>query len=139
MTRRILGQFVGMVTLAFAVTGYAKDIRMVAPIIPPHFDGQGTGRLGDVIKATLAKCGNTVQFTMVPFGRHWKEYRDSTSFDGLATAEADQAFPGFSTKPFMHLQDGATVMAMKGLQGITTVAELRGKRVVAFPDARQIL
>jgi hypothetical protein len=57
----------------------------------------------------------------------------------LATAEADQAFAGFSTKPFMHLQDGATVMATKSLQGISTIAELRGKRVVAFPDAREIL
>ena len=126
-------------TLVLTIAANAKDIHMVAPNIPPHFDEQGKGRIGDVIKATLARCGHDVRFTMVPFGRHWKEYRNTSNIDGLATAEADQTFPGFSTLPFMHLQDGATVMAAKGLQNIKTVAELHGKRVVAFPDARKIL
>jgi polar amino acid transport system substrate-binding protein len=139
MTRKLLGNFCGVAALMLAVTANAKEIHMVAPIIPPHFDEQGKGRIGDVIKAALAKCGYQLRFTMVPFGRHWKEYRDSSDLDALATAEADQTFPGFSTLPFMNLQDGATVMATKGLQGIGSVAELQGKHVVAFPDARQIL
>ncbi len=75
---------------------------------------------------------------MVPFGRHWKDYADNTSFDGLATAEADQTFPGYSTKPFIHLQDGATVLGGR-LSTITSVEELRGMRVVAFPAADRIL
>lgn len=139
MMRKLFGCFCVAVTLVMATTANAKDIHMVAPIIPPHFDDQGHGRIGDVIKATLASCGYNVRFTLVPFGRHWKEYRDSDNFDGLATAEADQTFPGYSTLPFMRLQDGATVMGAKGLQEIRTVAELRGKHVVAFPDARKIL
>ena len=139
MLRGKFSSLCGALTLVLTITANAKDIQMVAPIIPPHFDEQGKGRIGDVIKATLARCGHNVSFTMVPFGRHWKEYQDTSNIDGLATAEADQTFPGFSTLPFMHLQDGATVMATKGLQGIKTVAELQGRRVVAFPDARKIL
>jgi polar amino acid transport system substrate-binding protein len=117
----------------------AKELRMIAPIIPPHFDKDGTGRIGDVVRSVLERCGHSVKFTMVPFGRHWKDYADNESFDGLATAEADQVFPGYTTKPFMHLQDGATVAANSGLGGITSIEQLRGKRIVAFPDADKIL
>jgi ABC-type amino acid transport substrate-binding protein len=122
-----------------SVGASANDIHMVAPNIPPHFNHMGNGRIGDVIRATLARCGHQVRFTMVPFGRHWKEYKDSTAFDGLATAEAGQSFPGFSTRPFMHLQDGATVMAARGLQEVSTVSDLKGRHVVAFPNASEIL
>lgn len=128
---------VALTLLPFAAAG--AELRMVAPIIPPHFDEQGQGRVGDVIRASLARCGHHVDFTMVPFGRHWKDYQDTTDFDGLATAEADQEFRGFSTRPFMHLQDGATVLARAPLKDITSVAELHARHVVAFPSARQIL
>lgn len=117
----------------------AADLHMIAPNIPPHFDEVGNGRIGDVIKATLKACGHTVSFTMVPFGRHWKDYVDNEAFDGLATAEADQEFPGFTTKPFIHLQDGATILIGSGLEQVTSVEELHGKRIVAFPNAHEIL
>lgn len=118
---------------------HAKDVRMIAPNIPPHFGADGRGRIGDVVRAVLERCGHGVRFTMVPFGRHWKDYGDNDAFDGLATAEADQRFPGYTTKPFMHLQDGATVVAGRGLDAITSVDRLGGKRVVAFPNADKIL
>lgn len=117
----------------------SKDLRLIGPNIPPHFDADGRGRIADVVRKTLERCGHSVNFTMVPFGRHWKDYTDNTSFDGLATAEADQKFPGYTTKPFMHLQDGATVVADQGLASITSVDQLRGKRIVAFPEADKIL
>jgi hypothetical protein len=117
----------------------AAVLEIIAPKIPPHFDEQGDGRIGDVIRAALEACGHTVSFTMVPFGRHWKDYVDNETFDGLATAEADQTFPGFTTKPFIHLQDGATVLAGTGLGRLTSVEDLHGKRVVTFPDADKIL
>jgi polar amino acid transport system substrate-binding protein len=117
----------------------AKELRMIAAIVPPHFDKDGTGRIGDVVRSVLERCGHSVKFTMVPMGRNWKDYSDNESFDGMATAEADQVFPGYTTKPFMYLQDGAFVAANSGLGGITSVEQLRGKRIVAFPDADKIL
>lgn len=134
-----IGRVSTVIVLMFCAAAHAREVHIVAPTIPPHFDEQGKGRIGDVVRATLTRCGHEMHFTMVPFGRHWKEYQDSASFDGLATAEADQTFPGFSTLPFMHLQDGATVMAKRGLQAITSVSELKDRHVVAFPNARQIL
>ena len=53
-----------------ASTARAAELQIIAPNIPPHFDEQGNGRIGDVIAATLKACGHTVSFTMVPFGRH---------------------------------------------------------------------
>lgn len=117
----------------------AKALHLIAPQIPPHFDDRGRGRIGDVIRAVLERCGHTVRFTMVPFGRHWSDYKTHESYDGLATAEADQVFPGFTTNPFIHLQDGATVIDGRGLQGIVRVEQLAGKRIVTFPNADEIL
>lgn len=130
---------IGLVAPLAASGVEARELRMIAPLIPPHFDEEGKGRIGDVIRATLDACGHDVAFTMVPFGRHWKDYEDYETFDGLATAEADQTFPGFTTRPFIHLQDGATVHGGNGLDAITSVDELHGRHIVAFPNADTIL
>lgn len=124
---------------AGAGTAQARELNMIAPEIPPHFDKNGRGRVGDVIRLALERCGHSVRFTVVPFGRHWKDYVDDPSFDGLATAEADQTFPGHSTRPFMHLQDGATVRTGSGLEAITKADQLAARKVVAFPAADKIL
>ncbi len=133
---------VGIVVSGLMIIGcnaQAKDILMIAPLIPPHFDEQGNGRIGDVIQATLAECGHTVRFEIVPFGRHWKNYNDYSKYDGLATAEADQVFPGFTTRPFHHLQDGAMVLENSDLAKIQNVYELKDKRIFSFPKADKIL
>ena len=54
----------------------SKELQMIAPEIPPHFDVQGRGRIGDVISAVLTRCGHQVKFTVVPFGRHWHDYKE---------------------------------------------------------------
>ncbi len=139
-TRIILRLLSAMLLAATGVIeSEAREIHMIAPEIPPHFDKSGRGRIADVVRAGLEKCGHRVRFTMVPFGRHWKDYVDDASFDGLATAEADQTFPGHSTKPFMRLQDGATVRGSGGLEAIVSVNQLKAMRVVAFPAADKIL
>ena len=125
--------------MAMTTSLSAKDIHMIAPIIPPHFDDTGKGRIGDIVTRALNDCGHRVRFTMVPFGRHWKDYTDDEAFDGLAIAEADQAFPGHTTIPFIHLQDGATVLVGSGLENIQSVEELAGMRVVTYPNAETIL
>ena len=137
----IPGAILGLAISTFAgiSPADAKELHLIAPNIPPHFDDQGRGRIGDVIRAVLERCGHTVRFTMVPFGRHWNDYKKNESYDGLATAEADQVFPGFTTNPFIHLQDGATVIDGAGLEGIVKVEQLAGKRIVAFPNAHEIL
>jgi hypothetical protein len=128
-----------VLALASTIESEARDLHLIAPEIPPHFDANGRGRVADVVRAALDRCGHRVRFTIVPFGRHWKDYVDQPSFDGLATAEADQTFPGHSTKPFIRLQDGATVLGESGLAAVTSVDQLKGMRVVAFPAADKIL
>ena len=118
----------------------SKELQMIAPEIPPHFDVQGRGRIGDVISAVLTRCGHQVKFTVVPFGRHWHDYKGKKQYDGLATAEANQIFPGYTTKPFINLQDGATVLAArKELKNIKAISALAGKHIVSFPSAPEIL
>lgn len=137
---RKLARYAATALAIFLSHGAASDsIRMVAPLIPPHFQEDGSGRIADVVSSALSDCGHQVEFVLVPFGRHWEDYRSDESLDGLATAEADQVFPGTTTQPFMHLQDGATVAAHSELSGITSAQQLAGKRVVAFPGADGIL
>ena len=116
-----------------------NEILMIAPLIPPHFDKNGNGRIGDVIKRVMSDCGYKLRFEMVPFGRHWKDYRDFEKYDGLATAEGKQTFKGFSTIPFHHLQDGAIVLKYSDLKNIKSITDLKGKNVIAFPNADRIL
>lgn len=125
--------------IAATTMAHGRELRMVAPEIPPHFDKSGHGRIADVVREALERCGHSVRFTLVPFGRHWKDYVDRGQFDGLATAEADQTFPGHSTKPFIDLHDGATVRVDSGLASISAATELEGRRIVAFPSADKIL
>lgn len=138
MQKLFFGIFIGMLSLMAAGSCHAMEIRMIAPVIPPHFDEQGGGRIGDIISTVMKHCGHSVSYRMVPFGRHWDDYRNQ-DIDGLATAEADQKFPGYSTKPFVHLQDGATVLVGSGLENATTIDDFAGKRIISFPNAQKIL
>jgi len=122
-----------------AAPAQSRSLQMIAPDIPPHFDSEGKGRIADVVRAVLDRCGHNARFAIVPFGRHWKDYPSTPHYDGLATAEADQEFPGYSTKPFMRLQDGATVLSDRNLESIVSAEELAGSNVVAFPAADKIL
>ena len=117
----------------------AAEVHMIVPNIPPHFDEQGNGRIGDVIQESLRACGHEVSFTVVPFGRHWKDYVDDNTYDALATAEADQTFPGTATLPFMHLQDGATVLRDSGLEDAVEISRFHDVDITAFPNADKIL
>ena len=125
--------------LGVAVAASAAELRFVAPDIPPHFEPGEKGRIGEPLALALAQCGHRARLELLPFGRHWKTYAEDARYDALATAEGDQRFPGFSTEPFMHLQDGATVLVHGGMGEVGNVSELEGKRVIAFPDARKIL
>lgn len=130
-----------IVALSWMVVGAGqapREIHMVAPVIPPHFDEQGGGRIGDIISTVMKRCGHSVTWHMVPFGRHWEDYRNQ-EIDGMATAEADQEFPGYTTKPFIHLQDGATVLQGSGLESATTIDSFAGKHIISFPNAQKIL
>lgn len=138
MRELVLGTFVGLLLFMAVGPGQAKEIAMIAPIIPPHFDDQGSGRIGDVISAVMKHCGHSVTSNMVPFGRHWADYKEQ-EFDALATAEADQEFPGYTTKPFIHLQDGASVVEGSGLENAVAVESFAGKRIISFPGAQKIL
>lgn len=132
-----------IIGLAFCISqvgaASAIEIKMIVPNIPPHFNEQGNGRIGDVIRETLRTCGHEVSFTAVPFGRHWKDYVDNEGYDALGTAEAEQTFPGTSTLPFMNLQDGATVLMKSGLDDAVGINDLFARRIVAFPNADKIL
>jgi polar amino acid transport system substrate-binding protein len=138
MKKFYLGIIVGLLSFMLAGSCYTKEIRMVAPIIPPHFDEVGAGRIGDIISTVMKRCGHSVTYLMVPFGRHWSDYKNH-DIDGLATAESDQVFPGYSTKPFIHLQDGATVIDGNGLENAISINDFTGKRIIGFPNAQEIL
>ena len=68
-----LALFIGLVSAALPAA--ARPVTILAPELPPMMAADGTGREASIIKETLAACGHEAHFKVVPFGRHWNDYR----------------------------------------------------------------
>ncbi|MCP5425245.1 MAG: ABC transporter substrate-binding protein [Gammaproteobacteria bacterium] len=114
------------------IRAHAKEVHIIGPQFPPQIDETGEGRIGDIIRATLLKCGYGVRFTIVPFGRHWRDYRDHADYDGLAIVDEGQELPGTPTRVFQHLQNGVVVLSDASAPKIGSLDDLRGHHFVSF-------
>ena len=96
-----LGLFIGIVSAALPAT--ARPVTILAPELPPMMTADGTGREASILKETLAACGHEVHFKVVPFGRHWNDYRDGVQaggqVDAVTTVPAGMEMPGFRSVP----------------------------------------
>jgi len=72
MRNLVVGTFLGLLSFMAVWPGQAKEIAMIAPIIFPHFDDRGRGRIGDVISAVMKHCGHSVTFND-PLPLNWSD------------------------------------------------------------------
>ncbi len=132
--------FIGLVSAALPAA--ARPVTILAPELPPMMNTDGTGREASIIKETLAACGQEAHFKVVPFGRHWNDYRDGVQVgkqvDAVTTVPAGMEMPGFRSVPYIHYQNGASVLKSSGLT-VRSLAELAGKRVITFSGAPDVL
>ncbi|PWC34594.1 ABC transporter substrate-binding protein [Azospirillum sp. TSO35-2] len=98
----------------------------------------GTGREASIIGEAFAACGHQVRFKVVPFGRHWADFRDGAPADAVSTVPAGVDLPGERSVPYILYQNGASVLKSSGLR-VGSLADLAGKRVITFAGAPDVL
>jgi ABC-type amino acid transport substrate-binding protein len=132
--------------IGMALPAAARPVTVLAPELPPMVSADGTGREATIIKEALAGCGHEVRFKVVPFGRHWNDYRDSVQaggqgavqVDAVSTVPAGVEMPGARSAPYILYQNGASVLTSSGLN-VQSLADLAGKRVITFSGAPDVL
>lgn len=147
-TRLAAGAAAFAALVAMALPAAARPVTVLAPELPPMMTADGTGREASIITETLAACGHEVRFKVVPFGRHWNEYRDNAQapgqgqgggqVDAVSTVPAGMEMPGSRSVPYILYQNGASVLAGSGLT-VRSLADLAGKRVITFSGAAEVL
>ncbi|WP_042696723.1 ABC transporter substrate-binding protein [Azospirillum sp. B506] len=121
----------------------ARPVTVLAPELPPMMSADGTGREASIITETLAACGHETHLKVVPFGRHWNDFRDSAQgtgqgVDAVSTVPEGMALPGSRSAPYILYQNGASVLQSSGLK-VQSLADLAGKRVITFAGAPDVL
>ncbi len=116
----------------------ARPVTVLAPELPPMMSADGIGREASIIGETLAACGHQVRFKVVPFGRHWNEFRNGAAVDAVATVPAGMAMPGARSVPYILYRNGASVLKSSGL-AVRSLADLAGKRLITFAGAPDVL
>ncbi|MBP2300570.1 substrate-binding periplasmic protein [Azospirillum picis] len=121
-----------------AAPASARPVTVLAPELPPMMAADGTGREASIIAETLAACGHQAQFKVVPFGRHWIDFRGGAAVDAVTTVPDGMEMPGSRSVAYIRYQNGASVLKSSGLT-VRTLADLAGKRVVTFAGAPDVL
>lgn len=134
----------------------AEPLRIAAPALPPMVVLEGTGHEQKILTETLGRCGFEPRFVLFPFGKHWQAYAapdqdrggvagqaagtaaDDARFDAVSTVPPDLSLPGARSADYIWYQNGVTVLDTSGFRPVS-LADLAGRRVIAFADARKIL
>ncbi len=139
-----VGLALGLLGLLFlagvchAGTAMARAVTVLVPEVPPMVFPDGTGREASIIGEALAACGHQAVFKVVPFGRHWIDFRDGAAVDAVSTVPEGMAMPGARSVPYILYQNGASVLKTSGLR-VSSLADLAGKRIITFAGAPDVL
>ncbi|MBU2953727.1 amino acid ABC transporter substrate-binding protein [Marinobacter sp. F3R08] len=91
-----------------------------------------------MVLATFKECGFKARFTMQPYERHARTYRDRPEFDAVMTAPLFWDLPGFATSAYIWYQPGAFYNHSR-LGNVETLADLEGLHVVTFRGGINVL
>ena len=123
-----------------------KTINIVAGLIPPEMNRDGTGREADIIRTalTLGSSGEPgvkaakVRFFVEPFALHWHSYDIDKRFDAVSTVPGVVKIDGYKSMFYIMYRNGIGVLRDRE-SPVTSLEQLKGKRVVAFPGAWNVL
>lgn len=116
----------------------ARELTILTPELPPMMTADGKGREASIVSESLARCGHTAAFRVVPMGRHWIDFRDGGIGDAVTTVPLGMDMPGARSVPYILYQNGASVLKKSGLR-ISSLADLKGMRVISFVGAVDVL
>lgn len=108
---------------------------LVAVSIPPYIIKESNSGIElDIVRASLGPQGYRIQPVYVPGGRLRANF-EKDSIDGSFTTNENAELPAFYSDEYICFQNSAVSLEEDSLK-IDTVADLVGKRIIAWQDAR---
>ena len=96
------------------------------------------GREERVINSIFSCMGYKYKLTIVPFGRHLSLFNSMKGIDAVATVYGNVKLKGFSTKSHVTYYNGVTYINSRFEKDISSIVDMKGKRVIAFVGARKM-
>ncbi|MDX1634002.1 MAG: amino acid ABC transporter substrate-binding protein [Marinobacter sp.] len=116
----------------------AEDLVIFGPDPPAASEPDGKGRDSEIVGTVLSYCGYTVEFRLMPFGRHIRNFSETTVADGVMTVPLNATVAGASSQAYIWYQNGAATLRSRDLN-IASVEDLFGLRLVTFQNGISIL
>lgn len=122
-----------------------QPLHIIGPILPPNFDGNGSGREIDIMQAALragAEFDNRpIRFHALPFGRHWAQYKRDQRYDAVLTVPEGVELGGYRSDVYIAYGNGILYLLEQFPDGLgpNPMTALTGKRVATFAGAADIL
>lgn len=133
--RRVCSLLVFSFCSAFVL---AEPINVFAPNLPSSCEVDGKGRDLEIVSAVLKHCGYQPEFTLLPFGRHVRNFEHGQMGDGVITVPASQAVEGFSSNPYIWYQNGVSYLETN-IPEPHSIEDLHGLRVMTFIGGTDVL
>lgn len=128
----------------FSWQTFASDsIRISAAYLPENAEqyrgGETSGRDFEIVREILKCAKLKASFDIQPYMRHVLSYKNEAHIDGVITVPMTMSPPGFGTKNYINYHNGVIVRDKDFPQGISTIEDLKGKHVITFVGAEQLL
>lgn len=115
-----------------------RELNVLAAQIPGASEPGPKGRDIELVLATFKECGFKAKFTMQPYERHARTYRDRPEFDAVMTVPLFWNLPGFATSAYIWYQPGAFYNHTR-LGDVESLSDLKGLHVVTFRGGIDVL
>lgn len=151
---RLLGECLGLLAISIGVglilyeqakshAAKPERIRIVTGLVPPYMDERGQGREAEIIVAALSEAfgPEQIEFYVQPFTRHWSSFLSDDRYDAVTTVPSGLKISGYVSEVYIRYQNGIGYRRSAFPDGFRDFSyeDLRGRRVVAFGGASQIL
>ncbi len=126
------------VVIALAQPLSAEPLVIFGPELPSASEPGGLGRDAEIVGTVLEYCGHTVEFRLMPFGRHIRSFSEGHKADGVMTVPLNATVAGADSQAYIWYQTGAATLRSRALN-IESVEDLAGLRLVTFQNGISLL
>ena len=130
----------GLLAFCLAVAGpvRAAELKIIfTKYTPPYVFEDGTGIVVDIVRTALETSGHKVKPVYVPIDRGFKMFAERQA-DGTTIIQESSGLKAEYSEHFMQYHNFAFALKSRNLS-IRSVADLKGKSVVAFQNAGKYL
>lgn len=135
-----------LLVILFSISVHAKKKLLIsAAYLPENVEvlkneKVPSGRDYEIFSNILKCMGRDFEIEVQPYLRHVKSFKNEKKYDGVMTVAEPIEVPfSFPTTPYITYHNGAFVKVSDFPKGIQTIDELKGKHVITFAGAKQIL